>query len=606
MRLRIQSMWKMIKYNMVSLLLFEAGYRVATFLIIMNLTSAAMDYCLRKQNFSYLTAENFLRFLKSPISLLFLTAILLLLLFFFLIEISALLSCFSHSYQKRKIYTSDMLIEGVRRTVHFLKHSRVSWILCILIAAPFLCVYFLISEISYFGVFQYSVMQIYKWVKPHWILYLAVGIILVASFLAVFSLPYCLLEERKSGRGLKSGMILLKWHWKRIIFGFLALHVVIIVVTIAVYFGANAVAAGYAILRKPNSAIVSAMLIYNDWIRMGIGIFAGALQLMLSLAFVYFIYARYHIQQRKEAGVAAIFKEKAWYKKIGQRRAAAILTAILIVMEGSYLVVLASDHSSAVSSLMSTTGVTAHRGAALMAPENTISALDYTVECGADYAEIDVQETADGELVLLHDNSLKRTAGVKKNVWEMTYAEIAQLDAGSSFNKKFRGEKIPTLDEVLKFCRGKLDLNIEIKYNGQNKGIVKKVVRIIEQNHFEDHCVITSMNYSFLKQVKKSNPNIRTGYIMTMTYGTVARIEAADFFSVKYTYVDENFVREAHSFGKEVHAWTVNYRGDIKRMLDVGVDNIITDNPVLVRKVENQESDMETGFLDLMRYAFKL
>ena len=149
-------------------------------------------------------------------------------------------------------------------------------------------------------------------------------------------------------------------------------------------------------------------------------------------------------------------------------------------------------------------------------------------------------------------------------------------------------------------------MNIEIKYNGQNKGIVKKVVRIIEQNHFEDNCVVTSMNYSFLKQVKKANPDIRTGYIMTMTYGTISRIEAADFFSVKYTYVDEAFVREAHSLGKEVHAWTVNYRGDIKRMLDVGVDNIITDNPVLVRKVKNQESDMQTDFWDLMRYAFKM
>ena len=88
--------------------------------------------------------------------------------------------------------------------------------------------------------------------------------------------------------------------------------------------------------------------------------------------------------------------------------------------------------------------------------------------------------------------------------------------------------------------------------------------------------------------------------------GTISRIEAADFFSVKYTYVDEAFVREAHSLGKEVHAWTVNYRGDIKRMLDVGVDNIITDNPVLVRKVKNQESDMQTDFWDLMRYAFKM
>ena len=186
MILRIKSMWKMIKYNMISLLLFEAGYRVATFLIITNLTSTAVNYSLKKRNFSYLTAENFHKFLQNPTSLIFLFGILLLILFFFLIEISAVLSCFSHSYQKRKIYTSDMLIEGIRRTLHFLKHSQSSWIICILMAAPFLSVYFLIMEISYFGVLQYSVMQIYKWVKPHWILYLAVGVILVISFLAVF------------------------------------------------------------------------------------------------------------------------------------------------------------------------------------------------------------------------------------------------------------------------------------------------------------------------------------------------------------------------------------------------------------------------------------
>ena len=188
----------------------------------------------------------------------------------------------------------------------------------------------------------------------------------------------------------------------------------------------------------------------------------------------------------------------------------------------------------------------------------------------------------------------------------MTYAEIEQLDAGVSFHKKFRGEKIPTLDEVLKYCKGKLDLNIEIKYNGKNKGIVKKVVRTIEENNFEDHCVITSMNYSFLTQVKKINPDLRTGYIMTMTYGSIAGVSSADFFSVKYTYIDREFVQEAHALGKEVHAWTVNYRGDIKKMLDAGVDNIITDNPVLVRKVENQESDAQTGFLELMKYAFKI
>ena len=117
------------------------------------------------------------------------------------------------------------------------------------------------------------------------------------------------------------------------------------------------------------------------------------------------------------------------------------------------------------------------------------------------------------------------------------------------------------------------------------------MVRAIKENHFEDHCVVTSMNYQFLKQIKKIAPEIRTGYIMTMTYGGVQGMEAADFFSVKHTYVDEKFVTQAHALGKEVHVWTVNYKGDAKRMLDIGkADNIIAPiDPIMVRKVQNRD-----------------
>ena len=100
-----------------------------------------------------------------------------------------------------------------------------------------------------------------------------------------------------------------------------------------------------------------------------------------------------------------------------------------------------------------------------------------------------------------------------------------------------------------------------------------------------------------------SGPEIRTGYIMTMTYGSTANITAADFFSVKHTYVTESFVKEAHGMGKEIHAWTVNYRGDVRRMIDMGVDNIITDDPVMVRKVQGRESGSQTGYRELLGYA---
>lgn len=114
-------MWRAVKKNMVSLLLFETGYRTASFLLVMHAVSAAVDYSLKAQNFSYLTAENYLKFLASPLSVVLLLGILILILLLFLIEISALLSCFRHSYQGRKIYTSDMLIEGVKRSWDFLK-----------------------------------------------------------------------------------------------------------------------------------------------------------------------------------------------------------------------------------------------------------------------------------------------------------------------------------------------------------------------------------------------------------------------------------------------------------------------------------------------------
>ena len=141
-----RSMWRAVKKNMISLLLFETGYRTASFLLVMHAVSAAVNYSLKAQNFSYLTAENYLKFLASPLSVVLLLGILILILLLFLIEISALLSCFRHSYQGRKIYTSDMLIEGV---VWDFTPKTVAYILVLVRVAPFFVMYFLIRNFLY-------------------------------------------------------------------------------------------------------------------------------------------------------------------------------------------------------------------------------------------------------------------------------------------------------------------------------------------------------------------------------------------------------------------------------------------------------------------------
>ena len=599
----LQHTWKSLRYNIGGLLIFEAGYRILTFFLAMQMVEKAVEISLKHQGYSYLTGENFGKFLQSPWTIVLFWGVFVILLLFFLIEASALLWGFQHSAAKRKLYASDFLIEGIKGVCHFLKQGKFLWLLWAALAVPFLSAYLLVQEVSYVGLLEFAAKEIYQKVEPHGLLYLFLAVLLIISACSAFILPYCLLENEKSAAGVRRGIGLLRKRWREILKGFLFLYLIIAAVGAAFYLLVTVGMTGAVMLLRTGNGRISSVLIYREYIQMAMGVFVGGVQMTGSLAFVYAVYSRFHRKKAEEVPLCQLVRSYSWLSRLGRRRAAAYLTLLFVGLEGGYLAAMAVSHDTVLESLNADTNITAHRGGALRAPENTLSALSDSWECGADSAEIDVQETKDGVLVLLHDESLKRITRMDKNIWEVTYEEIRELDAGSSFGKEYQGEKIPTLEEVLNFCRGRLDLNIEIKYNGKNKGIVQRVIQVIRENHFEENCVVTSMSYQFLEQIKETAPEIRTGYIMTMSYGSISEAAAADFFSVRYDYITERFVREAHALGKEVHAWTVNYRGNIRRMLDMGVDDIITDDPVLVRKVQNQESGTKTGFRELLEYA---
>ena len=596
--------WKAIKYNLGSLLLFETGYRILSFFLTMRLVKTAIEISLSKQGFIYLTAENYGAFIKSPWTVFLFLGVFLILFLLFLIEACALLMSFVHAGARRKLYAGDFLIEGIKGAGRFLRQGKLLWIFLAVLAVPVLAVYFLVQEVSYVGLLEFTAREVYQEVRPHALLYIILVFVMVFSLLAALVLPYNLLEKEKSFRGLGRSIRLLKKRWKEILKGIILLYLIMAAAGAVFYILATLGMTGAVMLFRPEAGKISSVLIGREYVQMAMGVFTGGIQITGTLAFAYTVYSRVHKTRTEEVPLWDLVKSYNWLSRLGRRKAATFFTLLLIVLEAGYLAVMAVSHDTMLESLNPDTKITSHRGGALRAPENTLSALNYTWECGADYAEIDIQETKDKQLILLHDDSLKRITGLDKKVWEMTYEEIEELDAGSSFGKGYQGEKIPALEDVLNFCLGRLDLNIEIKYNGKNNGIVQRVIQVIRENHFEEHCVVTSMNYRFLEEIKETAPEIRTGYIMTMSYGSISQVAAADFFSVRYDYITEGFVREAHALGKEVHAWTVNYRGNIKRMLDMGVDNIITDDPALVRRVQNQESGTKTGFLELLQYGF--
>ena len=182
----------------------------------------------------------------------------------------------------------------------------------------------------------------------------------------------------------------------------------------------------------------------------------------------------------------------------------------------------------------------------------------------------------------------------------MDYSEIEKLDAGSFFDKKFKGEKIPLLKEVLEYAKSNnIRLNIELKPTGKEVDFEKQVVDLIKQYSFEDRCVITSQVYDVLENVKKVDKNIKTVYVMSLAIGNITDAKYADAFSVEASNVNQRLVNTVHNDGKELYAWTVNTEESINRMIDMDVDNIITDNIELGRELVNKSksSDLISEFI---------
>jgi glycerophosphoryl diester phosphodiesterase len=235
--------------------------------------------------------------------------------------------------------------------------------------------------------------------------------------------------------------------------------------------------------------------------------------------------------------------------------------------------------------------VTAHRGHARAAPENTLNAMRKAIDSGADYVEMDVQLTADGKVVLLHDRDLKRVAGKSRRLDELSLEEVQQLDVGSWFGPAFAGEHVPTLEEVIALCRGKIRLNIELKFFGPDRRLTQKVADIVRETNLEADCLITSLNYDALLETKRINPRLRTGLIVAHALGDIHRLDV-DALSVRVDFLSKDVLRSAHRLGREVHVWTVNDARQMTRLMKRGVDNIITSDPDLAIRVRSEWADL--------------
>jgi glycerophosphoryl diester phosphodiesterase len=247
-----------------------------------------------------------------------------------------------------------------------------------------------------------------------------------------------------------------------------------------------------------------------------------------------------------------------------------------------------------------TFAVTAHRAGAIHAPENTLAALERAIADGADYAEIDVQTTRDGAVVVIHDADLKRVANDARTVATLRSDDLRMLDVGSWHDPVFSEERVPLLTEMIAMARGRIKLNIELKYNRVDPVLAPKVVEILHAERFTDQCVITSLDVASLNQVRSLDPFLSTGLIVTQAVGDPARV-STDFLAVNQKAATEAFVSRAADRGKPVHVWTVNSRADLERAVERGSSNLITDRPAEAVALRVEREQMPVSALLILR-----
>ncbi len=319
---------------------------------------------------------------------------------------------------------------------------------------------------------------------------------------------------------------------------------------------------------------------------LAVSVTGGFLYGALQLAGHQFLVTRMYAEQLDRQWVVPVESSAEAAQSTGLARLAVVATLALLALAIGVAAFLTTRLD-----LQPDVAITAHRGASHVAPENTMAAFRAALDAGSDFVELDVQRTRDGAIVVMHDGDFMRMGGDPRKVSQVTAAEVATIDIGSRYDAKFGGERAPLLADVIALARGHMKINVELKYNVPDPGLAPAVIDLLRQEQFIDQVVITSLDYAALKQVKSLEPRLTTGHIVTAAVGDVAKTHA-DFVSLNSAQATPKLLRRAHAAHKQVHVWTVDKPEVMQRMIERGVDNIITNEPALLKRVMQDRNEL--------------
>ncbi len=561
----------MIFRNLTTLLWFELPYKILGAYFVYPGVRQIFQKILQLTEIPYLGQENISMLLRTPSAFLLTVCALCLTAYYIYLEISALLLYCEYGWHKKQISILSLWRAAFGESIRLFHAKNIPLFLLILPLMPFAAFTVSSSTLSSFAMPEFIMDFIINHPAVSILYIVLLSAINYLLFHAIFLIPTVIFQKKSFAASLKPSMRLLKKRKlatvSKLIYCFLFCllsALLLYLITVALLFLYT------KYISDTGQGAEEFRFLYIRWMA-AVSILQGLILQLSTSAVVTALYHQYH---NDTAGGSKNKKTAAYRLK----RCFAILSA-------SFFLLLFSETELSGAAIIPVEGVPiviAHRAGAFSAPENTLSALKKAEEEGAAMAEIDVQQTKDGTLIVMHDSNFKRISGIRKNVWEADMDEVKGYDAGAYFSPVYAGEKIPTLEEMLKASKGRIDLMIELKYTGRETKLVEKTVSLIQKYGMEDSCVIASMNLDILKQVKELAYGINTVYISTLLLTDNYDMAYIDGYSVETTFLSLGMTAQAHFQNKKIYAWTANSEKTIKKAILYQADGIITDNPPLV------------------------
>lgn len=607
MRKHLSKTIELLRFNWKTLAIFEIIYRLFGLAIIFPLARQLLYLSVKLTGNEYLINKNLAEYISSPYTILIGIIMFIIMGIYITYEVVVLSILFHSSYYKKKIGIYTLFVASFSNLKKVLKKYH------IVIVFSSMIFLFIVEGLHLVGIAStieiptivYEELQSTNWFYPGLVIFI---ITTAALFIeTIFFELQCTIESTNIKSNFKHSISILKKNRPKMIFEFLSVNFVLNLIFYSIYFTVIALVGFMLFIIKDSSVVYPLILTLLYTVYLIVGFLATILLIPINFAWINVWYYEHKttIDYETQKELERIMKKRRFSSKV-INRITTVLSLILVVFI-IFIFTAVSDDPSHLE-LFNTPSVISHRGGGKYAPENTLSAISMGIDFGADSVEFDVRFTSDGVPILMHDATLGRTTNdtLDRRVDSLTLHEIKFFDAGSWYSEEYEGEEIPTLEEAIEIIDFNIEIFIELKADYVDADQI--IVDIIEAASVESRVKILSFDKELLEKIKMKNDKIETVLLLQSFVGdidTLKNIDYIDYYAFKYAVVTANkeYIISLQQAGKGVYVWTVNDEPLILEMIQLNVDGIITDAPLLTRELIYSDS-LKSQFTKLLEILF--